>query len=151
MRFVIFLVLLAATGAWYWVRRGTPYLVAGPGLFASLGVAVLAVLMAVSIGLWTSVLAANTRDVRFTLGYVLELWMFVTPVIYPVSVVPERWRWLVSLNPAAPIVETFKWGLLGVGHPRWMGLAGSAAVTIVILVSGLWYFGRAESAAVDRI
>jgi lipopolysaccharide transport system permease protein len=115
-------------------------------------VAALALTMALALGisLWTSVLALHARDVRFTLGYVLGFWVFLTPVMYPLNV-PERWQWAMSLNPMAAIVNAFKYGVLNIPVLNLQHLGIAALMAVVMLASGLWFFNRAEAAASDKL
>jgi lipopolysaccharide transport system permease protein len=143
--------LVAVSVVWFAVRDGKCYLVLGPNLLLAAAALVLSIGLALSIGLWTSVVGAYARDVRFTLRYILGFWFYLTPVIYPVTYIPENVRWIAALNPMAAIVETFKWGTLGIGtfSPGALGLA--VVVIALIFVSGVWYFGKAEASAVDRL
>lgn len=117
--------------------------------------AVLAVAMAVTlafaVSLWTSVWQARARDVKYLLGYTVGFWFFLTPVIYPLSLMPPRVRWLAVINPMTGPVEAFRWATLGVGSPALVELAVSAAVTAAVLVGGLIYFTRSEAATIDRL
>src|SRR5882724_11507887 len=99
----------------------------------------LAVLTALAVGLWLSALNVKYRDVRYTINFLIQFWLFATPVAYPSSIVPERWRALYGLNPMAGVVEGFRWALLGTQPPGAM-LAVSIAVVIVLLIGGLYYF-----------
>ncbi len=105
--------------------------------------------LALGISLWTSVPALQARDVRFTLGYVLGFWVFLTPVLYPIRI-PERWAWAISLNPMAANINAFKYGMLGIDVLNVRDLGIAALISVVIFVSGLWYFGRAEGDAADK-
>lgn len=149
--FGIHLAVIAAAYGWYAVR-GTPAPFGGVGQlrWVVLGT-LLAWLMALGLGLITSVAAASARDVRFTLAYVLEFWGFLTPVLYSTSAMPERWRWLFQLNPMTSVVEMFKYGMFGVGTVEPRGIASTLVTVVVLLSVGIWYFTRAESQAVDRI
>lgn len=100
--------------------------------------------LAFTIGfvLWASVLNAKARDVRYTLRYVLPIWMFVTPVVYPLSQLPPSLRWVAVVNPMSAPVELVREGLLGVGGLDFTAVAWSVLLTAVLLVSGLWYFNR---------
>lgn len=149
--FAIHVALIAGTLGYFVAREGVWYLKLGPGLLLALAAAVVSVMFALGIGFWTSVLGATARDVRFTLGYILQFWYYLTPVIYPLSLVPERWRWLVALNPMAALVETFKWGTLGIGQPNLPSLGIAIAITGLTFVVGLWFFISAEAASVDRL
>lgn len=151
LTFLIYLGVLIVALAWYGVAEGRLYLNAGPDLLWAAVAAVLAVLLAFAIALWTSVPAMAARDIRFTLGYVLGFWVFLTPVMYPLSTVPPEWRPWMLLNPMAPIVEAFKFGVLGIGSPERWPLGVSAGVIALILVSGLLFFVRAEADAADRV
>lgn len=150
LTFVIYLGVLAGGLVWFGVKDGRMYLQA-----ANLGWAVLAVLMAVTlalaIALWTSVPALVARDVRFTVNYVLSFWIFLTPVMYPLSSVPERWRGWMLANPMAPVVESFKYGVLGIGGIEPWHLGVSAAIILAVLVGGIVFFARAEADAADRV
>lgn len=108
----------------------------------------LAIAAALAAGLWLSALNAKYRDVRFTIPFLLQLWLFVTPVAYPSSLVPDRWQALYGLNPMAGVVDGFRWALLGQTPPGPMLLA-SVAATVVLLVGGAFYFRRVERSMAD--
>jgi lipopolysaccharide transport system permease protein len=110
----------------------------------------LAVLTALAVGLWLSTLNVKYRDVRYTINFLIQFWLFATPVAYPSSIVPERWRALYGLNPMAGVVEGFRWALLGTQPPGAM-LAVSIAVVIVLLIGGLYYFRRMEQEFADVV
>ena len=149
--FAVYITILAGTLVYFLATEERWYLVVGPGLLWAAAAVCLCVVFAIAVGLWTSVWAARARDVRFTLRYVLRFWFYLTPVIYPLSQVPEQYRDWIFLNPMAVIVETFKWGILGIGdlYPRGFGV--SIGVILIILVGGLRYFTQVESASVDRM
>jgi len=149
--FVVYLMILVVTLVYFLKTDGRWYLVFGPGLLWAAAAAGLCVLFAIAVGLWTSVWQARARDVRFTLRYVLRFWFYLTPVIYPLSQVPERFRDWIFLNPMAVIVETFKWGTLGLGDLYPRGLLASSLLILVILIGGLRYFTQVEAASVDRM
>jgi lipopolysaccharide transport system permease protein len=111
---------------------------------------VVSTILALGIALWTSVPGMQARDVRFTMSYVMGFWLFLTPVLYPLNLSP-KYAWLLALNPMAATVNGFKYGLLGIGtiSPReWII---SIVVTTIVLISGLWFFGRAEADASDKM
>src|SRR5258705_7466393 len=97
----------------------------------------LAVSTALGVGLWLSALNVQYRDVRYTINFLIQFWLFATPVAYPSSIVPERWRALYGLNPMAGVVEGFRWALLGKTDPPGAMLWESVAVVIVVLIGGL--------------
>jgi len=111
----------------------------------------LAVTTALGVGLWLSALNVQYRDVRYTIGFLTQFWLFATPVAYPSSLVPERWRWLYGLNPMAGVVEGFRWALLGKSEGPGALLAVSVAVVVAILVGGLYYFRRMEQTFADVV
>jgi lipopolysaccharide transport system permease protein len=110
----------------------------------------LAIMTALGVGLWLSALNVQYRDVRYTINFLIQFWLFATPVAYPSSIVPERWRVLYGLNPMAGVVEGFRWALLGNKPPGAM-LAVSVAVVIAILIGGLYYFRRMEQQFADVV
>ena len=111
----------------------------------------LAVLTALAVGMWLSALNVEYRDVRHTIPFLTQLWLFATPVAYPSSLLPEPWRSLYGLNPMAGVVEGFRWALLG--HTRAPGplIAVSVGAVIVLLIGGLWYFTRMERTFADVV
>lgn len=111
----------------------------------------LAALTALGAGLWLSALNVWYRDIKYTLPFLTQVWMFVTPVIYPVSLVPERWRALYALNPMVGVVEGFRWALLGSNAVPIATVLTSVAAAAVMLVSGLFYFRRMERTFADVI
>lgn len=113
--------------------------------------ALLAVLTALGIGLWLSALNVRYRDVRYTLPFLTQVWLFATPVAYPTSIVPEAWRGLYALNPMVGVVDGFRWALLGTGEGPGLTVAVSTMVMTVLIVSGLFYFRRMERTFADVI
>ncbi len=110
----------------------------------------LAIMTALGVGLWLSALNVKYRDVRYTINFLIQFWLFATPVAYPSSIVPARWRTLYGLNPMAGVVEGFRWALLGNKPPGAM-LAVSVAVVILLVVGGLYYFRRMEQEFADVV
>lgn len=101
------------------------------------------------IALWLSALNVQFRDVRYTLPFLTQLWLFATPIAYPASIVPEKWRALYGLNPMVGVVEGFRWSLLGVGDPPGAMLVVSVIAAAALLTSGAFYFRRMEKAFSD--
>ncbi len=149
--FGVMFALFLAVCAYYYFHDGVLYLKIGlPILLAPLG-AGLAVFLAISVGLWTSVIQVRHKDVQYTIRYLTQLWSYITPVIYPLSQVPEEYRALVSLNPMTPVVEMYKWSLLGVGHFPGRELVSGLSVMFLIFAGGVVYFTRSEASSVDRL
>ncbi|PYM49969.1 MAG: phosphate ABC transporter permease [Candidatus Rokuibacteriota bacterium] len=111
----------------------------------------LAIALAIGVGLWLAALNARYRDVRYTIPFLTQIWLFATPIAYPSSLVPEPWRAWYGLNPMAGVVDGFRWALLGTADAPGGLMAVSAAVTLVILVSGVHYFRRTERTFADTI
>src|SRR5438067_3945264 len=111
----------------------------------------LAVMTALGVGLWLSALNVQYRDVRYTIGFLTQFWLFATPVAYPSSIVPEKWRALYGLNPMAGVVEGFRWALLGKANPPGALLAVSVVAVLLLLVGGLYYFRRMEQTFADIV
>jgi lipopolysaccharide transport system permease protein len=113
--------------------------------------ALLAVVTALGVGLWLSALNVKYRDVRYTLPFLTQIWLFATPVAYPISRVPEAWRAFYALNPMVGVVEGFRWALFGSAASPGLSVALSVAVMAVMLVSGLFYFRRMERTFADIV
>lgn len=111
----------------------------------------LAMITALAIGLWLAPLNARYRDVGHTIPFVTQFWMFASPVVYPVSLIPESWRLLYSLNPMVGVIEGFRWALLGKGDTDFSPMLVSVAVVFVLLVGGVVFFKRMERTLADVI
>jgi lipopolysaccharide transport system permease protein len=110
-----------------------------------------AFLTAFAVGLWLSALNVKYRDVRYAIPFLTQLWMYASPVAYAVSLVPERWRALYSLNPMAGVIDGFRWGLLGKGTLDVHAMTISAVGVLVMLLGGLIFFKRMESTFADVV
>ena len=95
-------------------------------------------------------MSVRYRDVRYVVPFVLQLWLFATPVAYPASLVPARWRTLYGLNPMAGVIEGFRWALAG-GQPPGAMTFASAAVVLVLLAAGMVQFRRLEGTFADLV
>ena len=142
--FAIAFVILLLMMAYYGVRP-TWAVVTLPAFL------LLAILTALGVGLWLSALNVKYRDVRYTISFMIQFWLFATPVAYSSSIVPARWRALYGLNPMAGVVEGFRWALLGKSTGPGALLAVSVAVVVLILVGGLFYFRRMEAEFADIV
>jgi lipopolysaccharide transport system permease protein len=111
----------------------------------------LAVLTALGVGLWLSALNAMYRDVRYVMPFLVQFWLFASPVAYPSKLVPARWRLLYGLNPMAGVIEGFRWAIVGQGQPPGLMFAVSAVMTIVVLIGGLAFFQRLQSTIADYV
>jgi lipopolysaccharide transport system permease protein len=110
-----------------------------------------AVATALAVGLWLAALNVQFRDVRYAVPFLTQIWMFLTPVAYPSSLVPEAYRPLYGLNPMAGVVEAFRWALLGQGELSVGLLAVSVGTVLALLAGGLYYFRRLERTFADIV
>ncbi len=142
--FAIGFVVLIGVTLFYGMKPGAP--AALLPLFL-----LLAILTALGVGLWLSALNALYRDVKYVIPFLLQFWMFASPVAYPTSLVPQRWRWLYGLNPMAGVIDGFRWSLTGHGHAPTISFLVSSAAVLVILFGGLVFFQRMEGTVADRV
>jgi lipopolysaccharide transport system permease protein len=111
----------------------------------------LALVTALSVSLWLSALNVKYRDVRYTIPFLIQFWMYATPIVYPVSLIPEKWRLLYSLNPMVGVTEGFRWALLGKESPDFSVIVGSTVIVMVVLSGGVIYFKHLERTFADVI
>jgi len=111
----------------------------------------LALITALGVGLWLSALNVLYRDINYATHFITEFWMFVTPIAYSSTMIPDKWKMIYSLNPMAGVVNGFRWALLGIGEGPGADLMVSVVVAIVILISGLIYFKRTERLFADMV
>ncbi len=142
--FAIAFVVLLGMMAYYGIVPGAAALMVP--VFLSL-----AILTALAVGIWLSALNVQYRDVRYTIPFLTQLWLFATPVAYPSSLLPEPWRSLYGLNPMAGVVEGFRWALLGQTAAPSALVAVSTLAVLVLLLGGLWYFTRMEQYFADVV
>ena len=109
----------------------------------------LILLTALSVSLWLSSLNTKYRDISYVVPFLTQFWMYASPVVYPVSVVPERWRLLYSLNPMVGVIEGFRWALLGKKSPDLMIMAVSVVAVLFVFFAGIVYFKRMERSFAD--
>ena len=111
----------------------------------------LATAIALGVGLWSATLAVRYRDLRNAIGYGLRVWMYVTPVAYAASLIPERWQLLYQLNPMYWVIEGFRWALLGKGQAPQPLMLVPVALVLLLLISGAFVFRRTERTIVDLL
>lgn len=139
--FAIAFTILGGLMAWYGTAPGCSMLMVLP-------LTLLTIAAAVGVGAFVSALNVAYRDFRYVIPFLMQIWMFVTPVIYPVDLVSERWRWVLCLNPMGGLVDGWRSAVLGTRFD-WTNLGISAGVTIVVLVIGTAYFRRIERLFAD--
>jgi lipopolysaccharide transport system permease protein len=103
-------------------------------------------------GLWLSALNVQFRDFRYIVPFIIQFGLYISPVGFSSNIVPEKWRWLYSLNPMVGVIDGFRWAILG-GDAQiyWTGFLLSLGLVILLLVSGIWYFRRLERNFADII
>jgi len=107
--------------------------------------------LGLGFGIIISSMTTKYRDLRYLVSFGVSLWMYGSPVIYPVSSIPEGWRWVADINPMTPIIETFRAGFLGAGDASWLGLAFSAIFMFVVMFIGVVIFNRVEKTFIDTV
>ena len=111
----------------------------------------LSMITALGVGIWFSAMNVQFRDVRYMIPFITQIWLFATPVAYPSSMLSEPWRTLYGLNPMVGVVEGFRWALLGTDAAPGMMFFVSSFVSLIILISGIYYFRRMEKVFADVI
>ncbi len=111
----------------------------------------LALLTALGVGLWLSALNAIYRDIRYVMPFLIQFWLFASPIAYPTSMVPAKWRWLYGLNPMAGVIDGFRWSLTGKGTPPGHLMLISIGVVVAVLLTGLGYFQKMETTVADVV
>jgi lipopolysaccharide transport system permease protein len=111
----------------------------------------LTITIAIAVGLWLSALNVRYRDVRYVIPFLIQFWFFVSPIAYPSSLVPERWRLLYSLNPMVGVIEGFRWALLGKSEAVGAWIVLPAMMVVALLITGLYYFRRVEKTFADVV
>ncbi|MFH0965909.1 MAG: ABC transporter permease [Planctomycetota bacterium] len=143
-----FVVLLLIMVGYRWAGYAAPLTLR---LLAIPGFLLLAIATALAVGLWLASFAVKFRDVAIIVTYVTQAWMYLSPVVYPLSLVPEKWQTLYRLNPMTGVIEGFRWAVLGTGRAPDGIFAVSCAVVAVLLVTGAYYFRRTERTIVDLL
>ena len=142
--FFIALFVLAALMIWYQVLPG-------PGIFLFPFLVALTFLCAVGVGLWLSALNVQYRDIRYAIPFLVQVWMFVSPVIYPVSLVHGNYQWLLALNPMGGVIHAYRAALLGHQPIDWGLLGLSTLIILALFLGGLYYFRRMEKVFADVV
>jgi lipopolysaccharide transport system permease protein len=106
---------------------------------------------ALGVGLFLSAVNVRYRDVPYAIPFLLQIWLYLSGVVYAISALPERWQWLLALNPMTAVISGFQWGVVGTAPPDLGKTLVSVAATVVMFVVGLWYFRRSEPRFADTI
>lgn len=143
--FCVSLSLIAVLMFWYGINPTAAILTAPIFVVVGLG-------LVLGLSLWLSALDALVRDVRHFLPFLLQIWMFATPVVYPSSAAPGKLKLVLLLNPLTPVVEGFRWSVLGLGDaPSFAALGVTALIAVVLIVGGAAYFRMTERTIIDTM
>ncbi len=142
--FCIAFAVLIAMMLFYGIVPGWKFLMVPPLMLV-------AALLALSIGLWLAPINVRFRDVKHTLPFIIQVWMYASPIVYPLSMVPQQWQWAYSLNPMVGVIEGFRWAVFDRGEPNFMALGMSIVVIAALLFGGLLFFRRMERTFADLI
>ena len=140
--FLAFLLYFAARGA---AIHPTWWVLLSPLLLLQMGA------LGLGMGILISSLTTKYRDLTFVVGFGMQLWMYASPVVYPMSQIPAKWQWLYALNPVVVIIETFRHAFLGTGAVNLQQLGVSAGLTFLLLFFGILTFSRVEKTFMDSV
>lgn len=107
--------------------------------------------ISLGVGLWVSSLTVKYRDISFVMGFLIQIWLYITPIIYPMSMVSEKWKFVVAVNPLAPILDVYRYAFFGSGYPEYKYLLISAITSILILLTGVLIFNKTERTVIDTV
>ena len=146
-----FLVLIGMMVYYNYAPNSTYHVELTPAVLTLPLFLLLAIATALGVGLWLSALNVLYRDVNYIIPFLTQFWLFITPVAYPSSMIPEQWQLIYALNPMTGVVEGFRWALLGTVEAPGPMLAVSTTISILMLVTGLFYFRRMERNFADAV
>jgi len=140
--FIVFLIYFNLNGS---SVQPNIYILLFPILVLMMGI------MGLGLGMLVSAMTTKYRDLQFLVAFGVQLLMYATPVIYPISSIPDKYQWIIMANPMTSVIETFRFSFLGAGNLNWYGLAYSLVFTIAIFVLGLLVFNRTEKNFMDTV
>lgn len=149
IKFAVQILMLLFFMAWYAIADGTLHMNIYALLFPVL--VILMALLGLGLGMIISALTTKYRDLVFLVSFGIQLLMYGTTVVYPLSAAPAKYKWLISMNPITPLLETFRYGFLGAGSFSWASLGLSALVTLVITAIGVIIFNKVERTFIDTV
>jgi lipopolysaccharide transport system permease protein len=149
IKFCIYLFLMMLMMGWYYIKGE----IAGINTYALLFplLVVLMAMLGVGLGMIVSSMTTRYRDLSFLVGFGVQLLMWASTVVYPLTAAPPKYRWLIALNPMTPILETFRFGFFGAGSFSWTSLGYSTGIIFVIALLGIFSFSKAEGTFIDTI
>jgi lipopolysaccharide transport system permease protein len=111
----------------------------------------MAFVTSLAVSLFLSAMNVRYRDVPYAIPFLLQIWLYLSGVVYAISALPEHWQWLLALNPMTAVISGFQWGVLGTAAPELGQTLVSVAAALFVIVVGLWYFRRSEPRFADTI
>ncbi len=111
----------------------------------------MAVIAALGVSLFLTALNVRYRDVPYAIPFLMQIWLFLSGVVYAINALPEKWQWILALNPMTAVIAGFQWGVIGTAAPELGKTLVSIGATAVFFVVGLWYFRRSEPRFADTI
>jgi homopolymeric O-antigen transport system permease protein len=144
IEFAIGFVLLMGLVLWNGITPSWHLLAVAP-------LVLMAGLLALAMGLWLGPLNVRFRDIKHTLPFMLQVWLYASPIVYPLNMVPEKWQWLYALNPMVGVIDGFRWAIFGIGELPVEPLAIGLVVIAALLGGGLVFFKRMEAQFADVI
>jgi lipopolysaccharide transport system permease protein len=145
IQFLVFLAFFA----YYWLNGEVTH--PQPAVFLLPLLVLQMAALGLGFGIMVSAMTTRYRDLTHLVGFGLQLWMFATPVVYPASSLPEQWRWILVVNPMAPVVEAFRSAFLGTGSIDLEGVSISLATTVAVLLLGVVLFNKVEKSFMDTV
>lgn len=142
--FGINFVILVVMMVWYRITPNVGILLLPVFIF-------IVAIASLGVGLWLTALNVKYRDIQFVVPFLVQFWMYASPVAYSTALIPAKWHWLYGLNPMVGVIDGFRWALLGRVHPNFQVMSISAVILILIFISGLYYFKRMERTFADII
>ena len=146
-----FLVLIGMMLYYNYAPNSTYHVEITPAILTLPLFLLLAIVTALGVGLWLSALNVLYRDINYIIPFLTQFWLFITPVAYPSSMIPEQWQMIYALNPMTGVVEGFRWALLGTVEAPGPMVLVSATISILMLITGLFYFRRMERTFADTV
>jgi lipopolysaccharide transport system permease protein len=143
--FIVSFLMLLGLMAWFHIVPTWKVVLALPLLM------ILTLVTSLSVSLWLASLNVKYRDIGYTVPFLLQVWMYASPVVYPISLVPKKWQFFYCLNPMAGVIESFRWALLGKDSPNALSMAIGMTVVIGLLIGGMVYFRKIEGTFSDVV
>jgi homopolymeric O-antigen transport system permease protein len=151
IEFAVVFTLFLVAAIYYGPIAGVFYPSIGLSTLGLIPAVTLTFILAVAVGCFTSFMNAVARDTNLFLRYAISAWMLATPVIYPIEIIPEHYRWIMYLNPMTSVIELYRWALLGYGSMHWQYLGLAVIEIVALLMLGIWFFAKQQNRLFDHM